>query len=369
LVMWCIEPMDPARRMELIARGTEEIITKEELKTLLETKARPRGYWGFELSGFLHLGTGLVCGNKIKDFIEAGFDFVMFLADTHSFINRKLGGKWENIKIAGDYFRHGFTALGIDPSKVRYVRASEIMNKFEYWFKAIQIARSSTINRMRRALPIMGREITAEDVEAAFLWYPALQAADIFDLDLHVAAAGLDQRKAHMLARDVGEKLGWRLPICVHMPLLPGLTEAKQRMEYDEDRIISTRIAGKMSKSVPQSTITIHDSPEEIREKINGAFCLPKQVDGNPITEIARLIVFRDEKASLEIERPVKYGGSLELQNYAELEKAYLEGKLHPLDLKQAVAEALVEILKPVRDYFAKNPEPLEAMKNIAATR
>jgi tyrosyl-tRNA synthetase len=355
--------------MELVTRGTEEIVTRDELKTLLETKARPRAYWGFELSGFLHLGTGLVCGNKIKDFIDAGFDFVMFLADTHSFINKKLGGIWENIKIAAEYFRHGFTALGIDPSKVRYVRASEIMNKFEYWFKAIQIARSSTINRMRRALPIMGREITAEDVEAAFLWYPALQAADIFDLDLHVAAAGLDQRKAHMLARDAGEKLRWRLPVCVHMPLLPGLTEAKQKMDYDEDSKISARIAGKMSKSIPQSTITIHDSPEEIREKINGAFCLPKQVEGNPITEIARLIIFRGENASLAIKRLAKYGGTLELQSYGELEKAYLEGKLHPLDLKEAVTEALVEILKPVRDYFAKNPQPLEAMKKIAVTR
>jgi tyrosyl-tRNA synthetase len=355
--------------MELVTRGTEEVVTREELQSLLETKAKPRGYWGFELSGFLHLGTGLVCGNKIKDFIEAGFDFVMLLADTHSFINNKLGGKWENIKIAADYFKHSFTALGIDPSKARYVRASEIMNRFDYWFKAIQVAKSSTVNRMIRALPIMGRGITSEDVEAAFLWYPALQAADIFDLDLHVAAAGIDQRKAHMLARDMGEKLGWRPPICVHTPLLPGLTETKQRMEYDEDAKLSARIAGKMSKSIPQSTVTIHDSPEEIREKLRGAFCLPKQVEGNPVTEIARLIVFRDEKTRLEIKRPAKYGGPLELQSYDELEKAYLEGKIHPLDLKQAIAEALVEILKPVRDYFAKNPEPLSAMSKIVVTR
>lgn len=361
--------MDPARRYELVARGTEEIITKDELKTLLETKSRPRAYWGFELSGFLHVGTGLVCGNKIKDFIEAGFDFTILLADTHSFINKKLGGKWENIATAAEYFRHGFIALGIEPSKARYVRASEIMNKFDYWIKAIQIAKSSTVNRMRRALPIMGREMTADDVEAAFLWYPALQAADIFELDLHVAASGLDQRKAHMLARDAAEKLGWRPPICVHTPLIPGLLEAKQKMEYDEDEGIATKISGKMSKSIPQSTITIHDSPDEIREKIKGAFCPPKQVEGNPIMELARLVIFRDPKTSLKITRPAKYGGSLEVQNYADLEKAFLEGGLHPLDLKQAMADALIETLKPVRDYFTKNPEPLEAMKKISITR
>ncbi|WXG44974.1 MAG: tyrosine--tRNA ligase [Promethearchaeati archaeon SRVP18_Atabeyarchaeia-1] len=361
--------MDPARRLELVTRGTEEIITRDELKTLLETKSRPRAYWGFELSGFLHLGTGLVCGNKIKDFVEAGFDFTILLADTHSFINKKLGGKWENISVAAEYFRHCFIALGIDPKRVRYLRASEMMNRFEYWFKALQVARSSTINRMRRALPIMGREMTGDDVEAAFLWYPALQAADIFDLDLHVAASGLDQRKAHMLARDVAGKLGWRPPVCVHTPLLPGLTETKQRMEYDEDEKIAAKISGKMSKSLPQSTITVHDSPEVLKEKVKGAFCPPKQVEGNPITEIARLIIFGDEKAKFMINRPTKYGGPLEVQDYPELEKAYLEGKLHPTDLKEAVADTLITMLKPVRDYFAENPEPLEAMKKIAVTR
>jgi tyrosyl-tRNA synthetase len=361
--------MDPERRMELVTRGTEEVITKVELKTLLETKSKPRAYWGFELSGFLHLGTGLICGNKIKDFVEAGFDFTILLADTHSFINKKLGGKWENISLAAEYFKHAFIALGIDPAKVHYLRASERMNRFDYWFKALQVAKSATINRMRRALPIMGREMTGEDIEAAFLWYPALQAADIFDLDLHVAAAGLDQRKAHMLARDVAGKLGWRPPISVHTPLLPGLTETKERMEYDEDERISNKISGKMSKSVPESTITIHDSPQEITEKIKKAFCPAKQVEGNPITEIARLVLFRECKKPLKIKRPAKYGGPFEAQSYSELEKTYLEGNLHPLDLKQAVGDGLIDLLQPVREYFAKNPEPLEAMKKIVITR
>jgi tyrosyl-tRNA synthetase len=244
-----------------------------------------------------------------------------------------------------------------------------MMNGFDYWFKAIQVAKSVTVNRMRRALPIMGREMTSEDVEAAFLWYPALQATDIFDLDLHVAAAGLDQRKAHMLTRDVARKLGWRAPISVHTPLLPGLTETKQRMEYDEDEKISAKISGKMSKSLPESTITIHDSPEQITEKVKKAFCPPKQVEGNPITEIARLILFRDNKASLVVKRAAKYGGAFEVQSYPELERIYVEGKLHPLDLKQAVGDALIDVLKPVRDYFAKNPQPLEAMKRVLITR
>ena len=51
------------------------------------------------------------------------------------------------------------------------------------------------------------------------------------------------------------------------------------------------------------------------------------------------------------------------------MEKAYAEGKLHPLDLKEGVAEALAEILKPVREYFQKHPKNLETMKKIEVTR
>ncbi|HKM75180.1 MAG TPA: tyrosine--tRNA ligase, partial [Candidatus Bathyarchaeia archaeon] len=79
--------MDTETRLKLATQETEEVITKEELKTLLETNQRPKAYWGFEASGLMHIGMGLVCGKKIKDMIQAGFDFTIFLADWHSWIN------------------------------------------------------------------------------------------------------------------------------------------------------------------------------------------------------------------------------------------------------------------------------------------
>ncbi|KUK16725.1 MAG: Tyrosine--tRNA ligase, partial [Thermococcus sibiricus] len=54
---------------------------------------------------------------------------------------------------------------------------------------------------------------------------------------------------------------------------------------------------------------------------------------------------------------------------FEELKKDFAEGKIHPLDLKNAVAEYLVELLKPVREYFEKHPEPLELMKSVQITR
>ena len=116
-----------------------------------------------------------------------------------------------------------------------------------------------------------------------------------------------------------------------------------------------------MSKSKPESCIFIYDTPESIKQKVSQAFCPEKTVEFNPIVDIAKHIIFR-EKKTLKVERPVKFGGTIEFQNFQELEKAYLEGKLHPLDLKNAVSQELAIILEPVRRYFDTNKEARECL-------
>ena len=318
----------------------------------------------------MHLGMGFVCGAKIKDLVAAGFDFTIFLADWHSWINNKLGGDMENIRTAGEYFKQCFTAVGIEPNKVRYLWASDLVNDRSYWERAIRIAKNASLSRVWRSLPIMGREIALKNIETAWVFYPCMQAADIFQMDLDVACAGIDQRKAHMLARDVGEKLGWKKPVCVHTPLLMGLSglEKKVKTKFDENQRINTQITAKMSKSIPTNCIFIHDNPDEIREKIHNAFCPLKSADNNSVLEIAKNVIFV-WSGELKIPRPSAYGGPAEFQDYGSLEKAYVKGEVHPLDLKNGVSEALVTILKPVRDYFKQHPETLEKMKKMEVTR
>jgi tyrosyl-tRNA synthetase len=123
-----------------------------------------------------------------------------------------------------------------------------------------------------------------------------------------------------------------------------------------------------MSKSVPKGCIFVHDSPEEIKTKIKEAYCPPKEVKGNPVMETAKLTIFT-ERESLTIQRAPKYGGPITFSSYEELEKTYVKGELHPLDLKEAVAEALIEILSPVRDYFRQHPQRLERMMKMEVTR
>ncbi|MGQ9543294.1 MAG: tyrosine--tRNA ligase [Candidatus Bathyarchaeia archaeon] len=362
--------MDLEGRVSLVTRNIEETVTYNELRTLLDTTSKPRAYWGFECSGMMHLGMGLVCGRKIKDMLEAGFEFIIFLADWHSFINNKLGGKMENIKICGEYFKECFTGIGIDPEKVKYVWASELAGDSGYWEKVIRIAKSATLNRVLRALPIMGRSLTEAEVEAATIIYPCMQAADIFHMDLDVACAGIDQRKAHMLAREAADKYGWKKPICIHTPLLTGLTGPVEDSggRFDEDKSLSTIIGSKMSKSIPGSSILVHDQPDDIRMKIRNAFCPPKESKGNPVMEIVKYIIM-PEKGEIKIPRPKKYGGETTFTDYTLLELEYRKGIIHPLDLKNGVAEELVKILEGVRIHFKENPKLLDEMKRIDITR
>lgn len=348
-------PMDIEERLELVMHNVEEVVTEEELEELLEEKENPSVYIGFEPSGLMHVGQGMVCASKIKEMQEAGFDVKILLADWHAYINDKLNGDIDTIKTCGKYLIDSFLALGVDPKKTEFIFASEIMDKMDYWGKVLRVAKANSVARIRRAVDIMGRETDETEADSSMLIYPSLQATDIFVLDVDVAYAGIDQRRAHMLARDTADKLGWKKPIALHTPILSGLKGGGRMDSVTE---------GKMSKSDPESCIFIHDDPEDIEKKINGAYC-PPEVEGNPILEMCRFIVF-PENGELHIDRPEKWGGDMHFDSYEELENAYVNEELHPADLKQGVANVLSELLEPVRRFFEVNPDNLkELQKNL----
>ncbi|MHA1686565.1 MAG: tyrosine--tRNA ligase [Candidatus Heimdallarchaeaceae archaeon] len=350
-------------KLKLITRNAEEVIKEDEIRKILEEKSKPRAYIGFELSGQVHLGTGVVCGNKLKDFAKAGFETIIFLADWHSWINNKLGGDMDKIHLAGEYFQKAFESLGLTGSNVKYIWASELVEDVSYWEKVVRVAKASTLSRVLRTLPIMGRK-SEGDIESAFLFYPAMQVADIFHMEIDVAVGGMDQRKAHMLARDVAEKLPYAKPSCVHTPLLTGLEGMGKKMDSETVPDLATQIETKMSKSKPDTCIFIHDSEDEIKRKLKKAHCPAKITVGNPITDIVHYIIFA-QYDTFKIERPSKYGGDIEFRTYNEFEQAYKNGDIHPLDLKMATAKIINEIIKPARDFFEKHSEYLDLMKKL----
>lgn len=350
-------------QVELVVKNAEEVILKKEIKQILEDKNNPRTYIGFELSGLVHLGTGIVCGNKIKDLIKAGFETIIFLADWHSWINNKLGADMEKIKLAGEYFQKAFESVGIKGSKVEYIWGSELAEKITYWEKVVRVAKANSLTRVLRTLPIMGRQSEGE-LESAFLYYPAMQVADIYDMEIDLAYGGMDQRKAHMLARDTAEKLGINKPSCIHTPLLTGLQGFGKKMDSESRPDLAAQIDVKMSKSKPETCVFIHDSEEDVTRKLTKANCPPKQTLANPITEILQYIIF-DQYDDFIVERDQKYGGDLTYSSFEQFKKDYEMGSIHPQDLKNSVARVINSLLKPSRKFFEKHEELIEEVKKL----
>jgi tyrosyl-tRNA synthetase len=346
--------LDIETRLERIRRVGQEIITEAELRQLLETNDHPSAYDGFEPSGLAHLPFGVLRPILVSDLLEAGVKVKLLLADWFAWVNGKMGGDLERIRQVGEYFVEVWKAAGVDMSRVEVVWTSDVAKEADYWKKVITVAQNSTLARTQRAITIMGRT-AGELVQTAQLFYPMMQVADVFWLDVDICQLGLDQRRANILAREVAVKMKWKKPVAVHHHMLIGLQGNKQPEGFDENGAMDAEIASKMSKSKPETSIFVHDSKDEILRKVNSAYCPPKVLEGNALVEYSKYIIFRKSR-SMRIERPEKYGGPIEFSSSSELELAYARGALHPADLKKGVAEALDEIISPIRSHFEKDP-------------
>jgi tyrosyl-tRNA synthetase len=341
--------MDVDERLERVVRNTEEVVTREEVRALLESTDRPKAYIGYEPSGSLTVAH-LITVRKILDLVDAGCDVTVYLADWHAWINDKLGSDLERITACGRYVAAAFGALGADPARVRYRWAHDLVGSSEYWARVVRVAKATSLARTKRAMSIMGRSEEETDLDTSRLFYPSMQAADIFELPVELAYGGMDQRRAHVLAREVAHHYGWRVPTAIHTPLLSSL-KGTGRMDP-----VGADGEGKMSKSDPATSVPIPSDRKQITERIAGAFCPAKQVDGNPVVEIVRFILF-PWNGMLSVDRSAAHGGRVEFSDVEKFLGAWRSGALHPQDLKVAVAEAVDRLIDPARRHFTEHPE------------
>ncbi len=345
--------MDVEGKVNLIQRPpTEEIISRDELVSLFNSNISPKHYIGLEISGRLHLGSLILTGFKLNDFITAGVKTNVFLADWHTYINNKLNNDWELISKVSKYYEKAFKffcpGVNILQGSILYEKTDD------YWKNFVLFSKQITLSRALRSLTIMGR--TEKDaLDFSQLLYPSMQSVDIKAMDLDIVQAGTDQRKIHMLVREVFPKLDWKVPVSVHHHLLPGLSEpntpnpVSNGTNFDESKIFS-----KMSKSNPSSSILINDSEAEITSKIKKAYCPAKVSQNNPILEIVNYIIFHEFDEFI-VERPQKFGGNITYYSFEEFKTAFEQGSIHPMDLKMATSGYLNKIISPIRNYLGQD--------------
>ncbi len=361
-------------RAQLISRQTEEVMTSDDLNALLASGQKLRHYIGFEISGKIHLGTGLMCMQKVKDLHDAGIECNVFLADWHTWINDKLDGSHDTIKrVAVGYFKEGlraaFACVGGNPDDLKFTLGSELYSTHpHFWDTVVEVSKHTSLSRAKRSITIMGRQ-EGDSVDFSKLLYPMMQVADIFTQQVHFPHAGLDQRKAQVIARDVALKLnisplvidGKKVkPVAIHHHLILGLQKPSVWPIVDQESKQDIWTSMKMSKSKPDSAIFIHDSEDDIRRKIAKAFCPEREVEFNPIIDWVEHLL--NSPDGFTVRRAENHGGDLHCKNITELKTTFANGDLHPQDLKNFVAEGIVRKLKPARTVFASG-EP----KNMLA--
>lgn len=314
---------------ELIKRNTLEIIGEDELKEILKSKKKPIIYCGYETSGPIHLGH-LVSMTKLLDLQKAGFKIKILFADWHTYLNQK--GDWKFINSEIKKWEKGFRASGL--KEVEFVKGSEIQRNLNYIDDVFVLATKNTLNRGLRSMQSVARDL--ENAKISQVIYPLMQIADFKYLKVDGALGGIEQRKIHMLALESLKDIKYKTPFLIHHELIPSLKGSEH---------------GKMSSSVKESMISIIDSDKEIKKKINKAHCPEGIIKENPVLGIIKLIIFpRYDK--FIIERPEKFGGNSEFENYDKLEKSFGKKEVHPLDLKNACAKYLCEIIGEIRKGF-----------------
>lgn len=329
--------MTPEEKFQLIKRNTEEIVTDEELKELLKTKKTPAVYLGTAITGRPHIGY-FVWVLKLADFLKAGFKVKLMLADLHGALDQT---PWDLLEKRYKYYQiiipDMFEAVGADIKNFEIVKGSDFEKNKDYFFDLLRMSTYSSVHDAKKA----GSEVVkqTDNPKLAGLIYPLMQALDEEYLGVDIQYGGVDQRKIFMFAREYLPKIGYKSRIEVMTPLIPGL------------------IGEKMSASKEESKIDLLDSDEAVRNKLKKAFCPAGVVEANGVLAFLKhviMVINEDKKQAFVVKRPEKFGGDKNYSSYDEIEKDFVNKKLHPEDLKKAVAEEIISLLKPVKKDLDK---------------
>ena len=327
--------MDLNKKLELIKRNTAEILTEEDLKQKLTKKKKLSAYYGTAPTGLYHMAY-LVPLSKLFDFDKIGIKNKVLIANIHAALD-DLKTPWEKIDFVGDYYQKCIELSFPWNKKPQFVRGSSFQLTKEYQLDVLKLSTLSTVTRTTRA----ASEVTRmKNPKVSELIYPIMQALDEEYLKVDIQLGGQDQRHILTYARE-------------YLPLL----KYESRIEIMTPLIVSLRGPGiKMSASIPESRILVHDSEEIIKKNINNAYCPAGIAQDNPILQLTNFIVF-GVKNKFKIERDKKFGGDILFNSYEGLEKEFVNKKIHPSDLKNALSKELTKVFSKVRNYFEKNQD------------
>jgi len=295
---------DLEQALEMIARGTEEIIKREDLKARLESGQPLRIKVGFDPSApDLHLGHTVII-NKMRQFQDLGHEVTFLIGDFTGMIGDPTGKNAarkplseEQIKANADtYAEQVFKILDRDKTLIRF--NSE-------WMSAlgsegmIRLAARYTVARMLERDDFEQRYKSGQAIFLHEFLYPLAQGYDSVFLNTDVELGGTDQKFNLLVGRHLQQQYGQRPQVIITLPLLEGLDGVQ-----------------KMSKSL-DNYVGITEAPEEMFGKL-------MSISDELMWRYFDLLSFRSN------------------EDLAGLKKQVAEG-VNPRDIKFALCEEIIE--------------------------
>ncbi len=314
--------MTPQQQLEIIKRGTAEIIGEEELLKKLKEGKKLRIKAGFDPTApDLHLGHTVLLW-KLRDFQELGHEVYFLIGDFTAMIGDPTGksktrpplSREEVLKNAETYAQQVFKIL--DPEKTVVVFNSEWLGSMSA-ADLIKLSSKYTVARMLERDDFSKRFKSNKEIHIHEFLYPLLQGYDSVVLKADVELGGTDQKFNLLVGRHLQKEYGQEPQTCIMMPILEGLDGVQ-----------------KMSKSLG-NYIGILEPPEEQFGKV-------MRISDELMWRYYRLITRVPQE---EIER---------------MEREVREGKLHPMEAKKRLAEIVVktfhgeEAAKRAREHFER---------------
>jgi tryptophanyl-tRNA synthetase len=299
---------------------------------------------GLQPSGDLHLGNYLgALRNWVAD--QDAHDAFYCIVDLHAL----------TLDIAPDDLRSrtaetalDLLAAGLDPDRCTLFVQSHVA---EHTRMTWLLESTATMGELNRMTQFKEKSAGRDSVRVSLYTYPVLQAADILLYDAERVPVGDDQRQHLELTRELAIRFNHRYGETLVVPEAAIPTAGARVMDLQHPE-------NKMSKSVnsPLGTVLMLDSPEEIRRKVKKAVT---DTDGEVrydrqakpgLSNLLELLAVATGRT------PTEVAGSYERYG----------------DLKGDVAEALIELLRPVRERreaLAADPGAVPAMLATGADK
>ena len=352
------------KQLELIQRGAEEIIPKEELSKKIDRSIKSNkpliAKLGCDPSRpDLHIGHSVVL-RKLKHFQDLGHQAVLVIGDFTAMIGDPSGRNKTRPQLslkearenAKTYLDQAKIILNMDKLKVVY--NSDWLGKMRF-SDVIKVASSTTVARMLERDDFTKRYDSEIPISLHEFLYPLAQAQDSVELVSDIELGGTDQKFNLLMGRNLQREIGQEPQCILTMPILEG-TDGVEKMSksYGNDIGLSDSANDMYGKtlSIPDKiilswyTLAVNMDQTVLREvekKLNDPTTNPMNIK----RELAREIVasYYDKEKAIEAENnfnniTVSKGVPDDIQEYKINEEMLLVNIIHDSGLLPSKSEA-----------------------------